>query len=322
MASSRVPLVGFITCSPEKLPFYFPTVQEPDFLPVEPPFTPDDQLAVDCLRRLGHRVEPVVWGEDPLKLSRFDGLVMRSPWDYMDSEQSRERFMSWLGELQQNDVPVHNSPALMRWLGDKRYLADFQSAGIPIVPTCFVDAGADLPSLRFPCVLKPNVSGGGQGLFYLESAEDLTSEIERAVRRSAYLVQDFIPEIRQAGEWSLVYLDGNYSHAVHKLPGPDSILVHAEQGGSLEFCKPPSEVRRLGDLVSDRLGRTFKESTRNAIEVPLYLRVDVIPTAGGPLLSECEGVEPELFFRVRPGSEEEFARALLQRLGKSFTADD
>jgi hypothetical protein len=314
--------LGFITCCAEKLPCYFPTRVEPDFLPSEPPFTPDDQLAVDCLREMGHTVEAVVWGMSTEELSNFDGLVMRSPWDYMDTDKSRARFIEWLRELELSDISVQNSPELMLWLGDKHYLADFQSVGIPIVPTEFLPAGTDPRSLElsYPAVLKPAVSAAAQGLFFLRSRSEHTAELGAALRHNAYLVQDFIPEIKQTGEWSLIYLDGVYSHAVHKLPGPNSILVHAEQGGALRFDSPPMEVKLFGDQVSEALGVAFEAGTGRSPQTPLYLRIDVIPSACGPLLSECEGVEPELFFRVCPGSEKRFARALLGRLKKTFAS--
>jgi hypothetical protein len=47
---------------------------------------------------------------------------------------------------------------------------------------------------------------------------------------------------------------------------------------------------------------------------PLYLRIDILETGGGPRVSECEGVEPELFFRARPGSERRFCELVLERL--------
>ena len=118
----------------------------------------------------------------------------------------------------------------------------------------------------------------------------------------------------ELGEWSLVYFDGVFSHAVHKRPGPDSILVHAEQGGTLVFDSPPTGVKVFGDRVSHAVGQAFRSGTDLAPQMPLYLRIDVIPTGRGPLLSECEGVEPELFFRARPGAENDFCEALLRRL--------
>ena len=47
--------------------------------------------------------------------------------------------------------------------------------------------------------------------------------------------------------------------------------------------------------------------------MPLYLRIDITETAAGALLSECEGVEPELFFRARLVSAARFAEMIKLR---------
>jgi hypothetical protein len=135
-------------------------------------------------------------------------------------------------------------------------------------------------------------------------------------------VQPFLPEICDRGEWSLVYLDGRYSHAVHKLPAAGNILVQAEQGGSLRFDDPPSAARTLTDLVVDRCHAAISKTRPNAKLLqdafpPLYLRIDVIETAAGTVLSECEGVEPELFFRARPGSEQLCCEAIERKFGNA-----
>jgi hypothetical protein len=124
--------------------------------------------------------------------------------------------------------------------------------------------------------------------------------------------------VRTAGEWSLVYFGGAYSHAILKRPATGKIMVHAERGGSLEFEEPPSEVRAVGDLACSRIADAFGVRAGGAaLTAPLlYLRIDVLPTAKDPLLSECEGVEPELFFRARPGSEGPFRVALEERLAR------
>jgi hypothetical protein len=46
MTSPPSQRIGIVTCGAEKLADYFPTAAEPDFVPTEPPFTPDDQLLV------------------------------------------------------------------------------------------------------------------------------------------------------------------------------------------------------------------------------------------------------------------------------------
>lgn len=245
--------IGIATSGAEKLADYFPTAAEPDFLPTEPPFTPDDQLLVDELRRRGHQVSAIVWGGETSRLAeQFDRLIVRFPWDYMDSDEQCQGFLSWLGMLAATELVVENEPQVMLWLMDKRYLLDFVAVGVPIVPTQFMPVG----------------------------------------------------------EWSLVYFGGEYSHGVHKRPASGQIMVHAERGGSLRFADPPAVVRELGDRTAAAVPRAFAHRCGSSCRMPLYLRIDVIETAAGGLLSECERVEPELFFRARPGNAARFARLI------------
>ena len=76
--------IGFVTCS--SLADYFPSEKTPLL-------SHDDQVACDALEQRGHVVEPVVWGQDPAALAEmgFDLLVIRSTWDYMQSEATRSR---------------------------------------------------------------------------------------------------------------------------------------------------------------------------------------------------------------------------------------
>lgn len=316
--------IGVVTCVPEKLRDYFPTAAEPDFVPTEPPFTPDDQILVEELRRCGHEVRPVIWGCDIAALvGSVDRLLIRSPWDYMDSDALRQSFMEWIADLDLAGLAVENHPRFMAWLTDKRYLKDLEAVGVPIVPTRLVAPGeavrlAEVFTAEGPLVVKPSVSAAGAGLVYLSSGsavEAYQAEFD-ARSRQWYLVQPFVPQIQTSGEWSLVYLGGTFSHAVHKLPAEGKILVHAEQGGSLRFANPPSSVRVAGDRVMDHLAEAFARQCEVPVPFPpLYLRIDVIESATGPMISECEGVEPELFFRACPGSEQRFRELLEERMG-------
>lgn len=311
--------IGIVTCAAEKLADYFPTAAEPDFVPTEPPFTPDDQLLVDELRRRGHWVAAVVWGDDPSRLpERFDRLIVRSPWDYMDSADRRLDFLRWLEQLAATGMVVENEPAVMLWLMDKRYLLDFAAVGVPIVPTHTVRAGEafdleDFVGRHAAAVVKPAVSAAGAGLELVAdraAARAFAATFTDRCRHDDHLVQPFLPEICTAGEWSLVYLGGLYSHAVHKLPARGQIMVHAERGGTLGFADPPAGVRQAGDRAVAAVPRAFAKRGSRDCRMPLFLRIDLIETAAGCLLSECEGVEPELFFRALPGSEARFADCL------------
>src|SRR5262245_59123941 len=195
MATRRI---GIVTSPTEKLSDYFPTAAEPGVVPAEPPFTPDDQLAVDELRRAGLAVEPVVWGHPAdLLRRRYDLVIVRSPWDYMDTPQLRERFVAWLAELREERVPTENPPGLMLWLIDKRYLLDLEAAGVAIVPTELVEKGARISlterfDRRGPLVVKPALSAAGVGLEFLASRQQACSfqdTFDALCGREAYLVQ-------------------------------------------------------------------------------------------------------------------------------------
>ena len=314
--------IGVVTSCAEKLADYFPTTAEPGFVPTEPPFTPDDQLLVDELRCRGDQVTAVVWGADTSRLAeRFDRIIIRSPWDYMDSDELRQGFLRWLEALAATGVPVENELQLMLWLMDKRYLLDFAAVGVPIVPTQLIPAGGSFDLEAFVerhagAVIKPAVSAAGAGVDFLpdrQTARSFQQEFSGRCQRGAQLVQPFLPGIQTKGEWSLVYLGGGYSHGVNKLPARGQIMVHAERGGSLHFADPPAVVRQMGDRAAAVVPQAFANRGEGSCRMPLYLRIDIIETAAGALLSECEGVEPELFFRARNGSAARFAELIEHR---------
>jgi hypothetical protein len=87
-------------------------------------------------------------------------------------------------------------------------------------------------------------------------------------------------------------------------------MVHAERGGSLRFADPPASVRALADQAAAAVPQAFAKLAGHSCRMPLYLRIDVIETSTAELLSECEGVEPELFFRARPASTAQFAELI------------
>jgi hypothetical protein len=315
----QMPLrIGIVACEAAKIAAHYPTVAEPDLVPTELPFTPDDQLLVDALRNRGHLVAPVIWGERPEDLkNRFDLLIVRSPWDYMETAENREKFAGWLTELDRLSVPTANDPKMMLWLLDKRYLRDFESCGIRIVPTRFVETGSSLELCAHflengPLIVKPSVSASGMGLVRVQSradAESLQPSIDQGTMRGeVFLVQPFIESIQDYGEWSLIYLAGRYSHAILKKPARGAVLCQADHGGSLEFAAAPTELTTFGDQVIAKLPLAFRAEQR--IELPLYLRIDLLLTPEGLALSECEGVEPELFLRAQPGSAELLCNAL------------
>lgn len=313
--------IGFVTSDPSKLAYYFPTQAEPLLVPTELPFTPDDQLAVDALRQAGHTVLPVIWGKPIQTLNDYDLVIIRSPWDYMESNESIKHFFNWITELASAGINIANPCQLMQWLLDKHYLADLSRQGIATIPTTYLkySTNIDLSAMfreKGQYILKPCISNAGVGLYHIASladAEQYQNEMDHALSTQSYMLQDFIPEIKTQGEWSLIYIGGKYSHAIHKLPAQNEIMCHAERGGTLCFgVEPPDRVIDFANRVFSKIPDAFTASTNVKIypEDILYLRLDIIETPSTPVLVECEGVEPELFFRAKPSSVNDFVRAV------------
>lgn len=293
--------IGFITCA--DLSRYFVSA-------TNPLFTHDDQVAADFLVANGHSVSPVIWGTPYRKVQElFDLLIVRSPWDYMDSEETRVGFFNWLSELDRHGMRILNNFKILKWNLDKHYLQELQQAQVSIVPTTFLEVGDSdsildaLLSLHKQIVVKPCIAAAAKDAYLIENAAQLGQfklHFASIRRDRAFMVQPFIAEVRSGGEWSLVFIGGEYSHGVHKLPKPGNWLVQDELGGTVASAEPPCDVAsfakdayaKLSRLLDERFGRDG---------LLLYARVDVLGMgcARGLFVGELELVEPELFFKNR-----------------------
>src|SRR5690606_31770382 len=103
---------------------------------------------------------------------------------------------------------------------------------IPVVPTTWVPPGEVwTPPRDGEWVIKPTVglAGVDAGRYYLARAAErrLASGHIRRLHRSGRtaMVQPYVASVDEEGETSLVYLGGEYSHAVRRaanLHGPDT----------------------------------------------------------------------------------------------------
>lgn len=267
-------------------------------------FECDDELAIEPLRHLGIEVISIPW-RGPTDWRQFDAVVVRSPWDY----QSRfQEFLSVLRTIEHSGTPLWNPLPLMEWNLHKSYLLELQSRGVPIVPTL---RGRDLTVERLQrlpadmgtpeIVIKPIVGAGAQRTHRLRYPWS-TAAGEAAVAdhaTSEYLAQPYLPTIADEGEYSLIYFQGDLSHAILKTPKPGDFRSQEEFGSRLTPITPDAQLRSHGDRVMAALPTP-----------PLYARVDLIRNNDGFALMEVELVEPALYLSKSPGSAERFATAL------------
>ena len=180
---------------------------------------PNDLPLVEALRTAGFDPVAEVWTDPSVDWSAYDAVLLRTVWDY---HRRYDEFTEWLALLDKAGVPLLNDSGLIRWNGDKRYLLELRERGVAIVPSQ-VAAGACLREVVSglagqEIVVKPTVSATAlhtvRGVAGSAEFDRTLTELPELV----YLVQPFQSEIVEDGEWSLIFVDGEFTHAVVKHP--------------------------------------------------------------------------------------------------------
>jgi glutathione synthase/RimK-type ligase-like ATP-grasp enzyme len=267
---------------------------------------PDDGHLAVSLRRLGIEPTACIWNDPAVDWSRFDAVLMRTTWDYFKHFAD---FTCWLERL---PVPVINDRPLLRWNSDKRYLLELERLGIDIIPTRIASANqlpetlAAMPGQQV--VVKPTVSGGGWHTLRGVAGENTFGRaLAQLPAELDYLVQPFVPEIVSAGECSLLFFDGQFSHAIRKRAARGDYRVQSEFGGSVEPLQPdPAMIAIAGRVLAAVAAIGHGDAA--------YGRVDGVVVDGRFRLMELEMIEPSLFLAERPDAAERFAGNLRRRL--------
>lgn len=264
---------------------------------------PGDRALATALTEQGFSVQPEIWSRAKPDWRDFDCVVVRSCWDYHLHERE---FFEWIAMLERNGVMVLNTPNLLRWNARKTYLAELASSGIAIPDTIFLDSAmeedlADVCKSREwrTAVVKPIVSA---------SAHRTERKSSGRVRGPAIL-QQYVAAIETEGEWALVYIDGQFSHAVIKRPCAGDFRVQTEFGGSVVLAQPSAELLQFAESALHRLKWQA-----------VFARVDVVAEESSVRLMELEVIEPELFLDLVPESGNKLASAIanqfFKRLGR------
>lgn len=265
-----------------------------------PELDEDGPALLDALGERGVEGVPAVWDEPAVEWESFDLVVVRSTWDYAER---RAEFLDWAAGLPRvlNPLPV------LRWSTDKRYLAELEASGVPIVPTRFLEPGEafEPPAGRF--VVKPVFSAGGRASARYEP-EDAGAAVAHVqalhAEGRAAMVQPHVDGVETAGEIALVYLGGRYSHAVRKRVSlrqgdPDAPELYLEE--AVEGAEPSAADLQVAEAALSAAPFGSQEL--------LYARVDLVhdPT---PLVLELELAEPSLYLLQADGAAERLAELI------------
>jgi len=275
-----------------------------------PQLDAEDAPLVPALRAAGIDGVPLVWNDPTVDWAAYDLVVVRTTWDYPNKIDA---FLAWADRVAAVR-PLWNPAPMLRWNTDKHYLRELSERGVPIVPTRWLARGTahDLGEILAEegwgdAVLKPVVSAGARRTRMVGAgtlAEGMRF-LEEQLTQRAMMVQPYVAEVSTAGELSLLYFNGRFSHAVRKIPAAGDFRVQTEHGGRVLSVEPTEYEMAAGQRVLGALGSDT-----------LYARVDLLPTDDGEQrLLELEVTEPSMFLTWDAAAPGRFAAAIGERLG-------
>jgi glutathione synthase/RimK-type ligase-like ATP-grasp enzyme len=284
---------------------------------IYPDIHPDDAHLAASLEQLGLQPRVSVWNDPDVDWSQFDAVLIRTVWDYFKHYAA---FLCWLDRLDQLGVPTINDSQLVRWNSDKRYLLELAGHGVAIIPTRLASARElrDVLAARQgqQVVVKPTVSGGAwhtlRGVVgdpaFDQAVTELPAELD-------YLVQPFIPEVVNDGEWSLLYFAGEFSHAVIKRPAAGDYRVQSEFGGSADPIQPSAATLAAADRALAAVAAIGHGNHA-------YVRVDGVICEGHFLIMELELIEPFLHLGSHPQAAERLAQHVAECIDRNRLLPD
>jgi glutathione synthase/RimK-type ligase-like ATP-grasp enzyme len=262
----------------------------------------DLPVLVDALATLGVSARYEVWNDADVDWESYDLVVVRSTWGYA---RHYDEFLGWAHAR----AYLINPYDVIEYSTDKHYLGDLARRGFPVIDTVFCEVGDEPTFFEGDFVVKPAVGAGS-----IDAQRFTTSQCDEArehVRRlhtsgRCALIQPYVTSIDEHGERALIFIDGEFSHAMtkraHLRVDPDARDGEFRSKQMARASAEPEAVGVAREILTGRLAELA------------YGRVDLVQTLEGWKLMELELAEPALFLGFDEGSPLRLARAILSRI--------
>lgn len=270
----------------------------------------EDKILEEILMELGIDFTFEVWSDTSVDWIKYTHLLMKSPWDYFDRYAE---FLDWCHRIKSLGIIMVNDIDTVIQNSDKRYLKEIEDCGFSIVPTIF-NSKNHIPDLNAcfdtfkteQIVIKPTVSGGAKNTMKIqkENWKEIQEQIESLLASEDFMLQPFIREVAEVGEYSYLFFNGKFSHAVLKSAKSGEFRVQHFFGGQIHTIDPTLiELVYIQKIIDE-----FAADT-------LYARVDGVWIKGIFYLMELELIEPYLFLFTSKEGRENYKNAIRERFG-------
>ena len=276
-----------------------------------PDIATDDRILLEELERLNITGVPAPWDSHNVDWKNFDLLLVRSCWNY---HLHPEKFEAWLNSIAGKNVKMANPPELLLWNMNKYYLKGLMDKGVHIPESVWLTEQDFAPDALHDillgkkwdrAVLKPCISASSFRTTIVTplNARQEGDKLVRSFPKGGMIIQKFIDAIPQQGELSLIFFNGEYSHAVIKQAKAGEFRVQQQFGGKARPASvQPGIVNAASNIIS-KLDTT-----------PLYARVDGVAASNNLTLMELELIEPVLFLGHAPQAAKHLAAHIARLL--------
>ena len=269
----------------------------------------EDKLLSSILKELEISHEIVAWSDPEADWNKFTTLLIKSTWDYFDFYPE---FLNWIQKIKKMGIPVLNNLDTILWNSAKNYLLEIEEKGFPVISGLILKKGEEIDPNKISqkiksdtWVVKPLVSGGAKNTLKIKASEweNYANQVRELVLEEDFLVQPFIQEVQSVGEYSLIFFNQKFSHAVLKTPAKADFRVQHYFGGTIQTIDPSPEMLKSCQALINEFALTS-----------LYARVDGVEIDGVFHLMELELIEPYLFLGLADQAIPNYKAALKARL--------
>ncbi|PSN55919.1 hypothetical protein C0J52_00427 [Blattella germanica] len=299
------------------------------------------------LSTAGVKIDVPAWDDPDVDWTLYSHIILTSQMEY---DVQIDKFILWMQRMEklvkQNGFKMWNSPKTIQWNFNKKYLLELESKGITIPATVLFDHNNLTPNNDMTdliingfkkynreikeIVIKNAVGAAGRsvwranlikksdGCYALE--ESALAKLHQLMLSEAgkfgIIIQEFLPQILSEGEWSLIYFNKIFSHAIiKKCPPlknsvceensnnyPEEFRVQRRYGGFVETI-PEISVPEFLICFGSRILSLISEDL-------LHARVDIIVKDNHPYLIELEILDMRLYIS-EPKYAERYAKSIL-----------
>ncbi|MBU6338928.1 MAG: ATP-grasp domain-containing protein [Rickettsiales bacterium] len=224
-----------------------------------------------------------------------------------------EKFRAFCKKISEQKIKTVNPLSVILWNVDKKYLADLAKEGFNLTTTIWVEQNQQIDLAKKvnefnwkKIIIKPTLSAGSfnTSVFDLTKFDLAQKHLQEITKYSAAMIQKFIPEVIENGEYSAIFLDKKFSHLVLKTPATNDFRAGIRQGASVVSV----------DFSANREIVEYAEEIVKHIKEDLsYARVDLVVSKNQILLMELELIEPLLYSEFSDGFVEKYCNLLIRR---------